>query len=483
MLTTGFVCSIITARLLGPEANGTIAFALWLSLTGALIAELGTGVTLLRILPQLRLQGYDEVARRGFASRLARPIVISTVVLLTLYSIVYWEPGDDHWASLAPITLFITGILFFVQSIGSATQNYLIGEQRLGSFFRLTIIASIFQLAIVLAGALAFGIAGALVGYVAGQVVLFVYTMRILATPRNACGIGIRYLVGSSLLLSAEFIVDSIFLNRLELLFLEHFHGMEVVSYYAVALSLANLALQLPIQLTGSLLPYYSEHLETNRTDKLPIAVFSGVVRSIAYLTLPMSFGLAAISESISVTIYGEAFRPSGNIVALLAFTAPVFVLSRICTLYFYSLGRIRDRLIIATVCSTIMVLGCLALVPSLGGEGAALARFIVFLIMCLIMFAKMKVEGSMKPMFAALAKVMLAAAACGLAAGFVADSWPGAAGLVSAILCGAIVYLVFLRLLKAVPLTDIEVLSKFSARLPALLAAPTSLLLSLMRP
>ena len=40
LLATGFVCSIIAARLLGPEANGIIAFSLWLTTTGALIAEL-----------------------------------------------------------------------------------------------------------------------------------------------------------------------------------------------------------------------------------------------------------------------------------------------------------------------------------------------------------------------------------------------------------------------------------------------------------
>jgi O-antigen/teichoic acid export membrane protein len=51
LLVTGFACSILVARLLGPEANGTIAFALWIGATGSLVAELGTGVLLLRLLP------------------------------------------------------------------------------------------------------------------------------------------------------------------------------------------------------------------------------------------------------------------------------------------------------------------------------------------------------------------------------------------------------------------------------------------------
>ncbi|WP_246697340.1 hypothetical protein [Rhizobium sp. G21] len=68
LLVTGFVCSIVAARLLGPEANGVIAFSLWFATTGALVAELGTGVLLMRMLPKLKVEGYDEKRRRGFAA-------------------------------------------------------------------------------------------------------------------------------------------------------------------------------------------------------------------------------------------------------------------------------------------------------------------------------------------------------------------------------------------------------------------------------
>ncbi|MGO8506874.1 sugar transporter, partial [Rhizobium leguminosarum] len=52
LLLPGFVSSIIPARLLGPEANGIVASSLWLVVTGASIAELGSHITLLKTLPQ-----------------------------------------------------------------------------------------------------------------------------------------------------------------------------------------------------------------------------------------------------------------------------------------------------------------------------------------------------------------------------------------------------------------------------------------------
>ena len=100
--------------------------------------------------------------------------------------------------------------------------------------------------------------------------------LRIAVARRNSCGVGLGYLVSSSLILSAEFINSSIFLNRIELVFLQHYWGIEAVGFYAVGLSLANLALQLPVQLSGSLLPYYSEQMHSQASGKLPVQCLRG---------------------------------------------------------------------------------------------------------------------------------------------------------------------------------------------------------------
>jgi len=472
LLLTGFACSIIAARLLGPEANGIIAFSLWLATTGALVAELGTGVILLRMLPQLRAQGYDAGRRRGFAAFLVTPTLISTAILAGLYWLVFVTSEELHWAATAPSIALVTGILFVIQSVGAFTKNYLIGEQRLDTFVKLTTIASVLQLATVLAGALFYGVEGALIGYAAGQFVLFLYTLTIIFQKRDRCDVPTKFLWSSSLILSAEFVVDSIFLNRIEILFLQQFWSVQLVGFYAVSLSLANLALQLPVQLTGSLLPYYAQRRHSD-DGTLSAEVFSGVIRALSYITLPMSFGLAAISTGLVSAVFGEAFRPAGTIVALLALSSPAFVLMTILTQYLFSIDRAKTRLFAGMVGGAAIVLGCLIAVPWFGGEGAAVARLIGFTLMCLFMIRATGFGRSLSGLYVSLAKVSGAALVVAGTAALVEYIMPGPIGIPVAISAGLLVYPLALRVLKAVPVEDARVLINISGSLPGRLRPP----------
>ncbi|MFL5018731.1 MAG: lipopolysaccharide biosynthesis protein, partial [Rhizobium sp.] len=413
LLLTGFVSSIITARLLGPEANGIVAFSLWLVVTGASIAELGSSITLLKTLPQLSAEGFDARRRRGFAAILVSFMMFSTVVLLALYALFFLTSEKMHWADTAPSVALVTGVLFFIQAIGSFVKFYLIGEKKLGAFFKLTVAVSIVQLAGVAVGAVFYGVEGVLVGYALGQLVLFFATLPILLARRDWCGVSLKYLASSSVILSIQFIIDSIFLNRLELLFLQQFWSVEMVGYYAVGLSIANIALQLPIQMTGSLLPYYSERRHGSDDSTLPVEVFAAVTRSMAYIVLPMSLGLAAISSELVLVVFGEAFRRSGTVVALLALVAPAYTFMQILSLYLLSMDRARSRLNISVIGGLLMVAGCLLIVPRLAAEGAAIVRILVFVAMSMMMIRQTGFGSQLSGLYASLTKVTLASVLC----------------------------------------------------------------------
>lgn len=473
LLVTGFASSIITARLLGPEANGIVAFSLWLVVTGASIAELGSSITLLKTLPQLSAQGFDAKRRLGFASILVTFMLFSTVVLLGLYAIFFLSSEEMHWAETAPSVAVVTGALFFIQAIGSFVKFYLIGEKRLGDFFKLTVAVSLLQLAGVAAGGIFYGVEGVLVGYALGQLVFFIATMPILLTKRDRCGISFSYLASSSIAISAQFLIDSIFINRLELLFLQQFWSVEMVGYYAIGLSVANIALQLPIQMTGSLLPYYSERRHSSSDSTLPVEVFAAVTRSMAYLIMPMSFGLAAISGVLVVTVFGEAFRPSAPVVMLLALAAPAYTFMQILSLYLLSMDRVRDRLRTSVVGAFVMVGGCLLMVPIFAAEGAAIVRIAVFVVMCVIMVRQTGFGNQLSTLYVSLAKVTLAATVCALAALAVLEVAYNSAGLVIAIAAGGIAYFVALRLLRVIPREDAEVMRSILGKLPSAVRGP----------
>lgn len=467
LLVAGFASSVIIARLLGPGASGTIAFSLWLVTTGSLIAELGTGISLLRLLPQLAARGHDFAARRRFAAHLAWPVVFSTVLFTLCYAAVAGFSDSGQWQDLPPDIIAVTGVLFFIQSIGSFSKNYLIGEQRLGTFLKLSLASACMQIICVSLGAWFFGVPGALAGYAAGQFVLFMATALILRSRPDNCGLSMRQVAASSFIVIIEFIVTAVFLARPEIVFLQFFHDPETVGFYAVALSLANLALQLPIQLTGSLLPYYSGHLERNG-GQLPDGVFETVVRNFAYLTFPISFGLAAVAEPLVTSVYGPAFRDAGIMVAILAAAAPANVFLQLCTLYVFSMDRPGIRLKTAIFGAISMALGLLVVVPLYGGEGAAVVRGVVLVGMCIyiVRFTRLSLSaGSVVP---SLVRIGLSALLCAASAYLVTEYIDGLAGVALAIMTGIVVYLPCLRLLRAIDPSDRESLIAVGLKIPA---------------
>jgi O-antigen/teichoic acid export membrane protein len=481
-LTAGFLSAIVIARLLGAEAIGVVAFALWLVTTASQIAELGTGVTLLQILPQLKVKGFNAERRRGFAALLLHPVMAATVLLAAAYAAACWEADNLHWVRTAPSVVLLTGILMFIQSIGSYSKTYFIGEQDLGSFSRVTAATSAIQVVGVALGAYLIGLEGALLGFIAGQIIPFLVGLRISVTRRDSCDISGGYLVSSSAVLILEFIVSAVFLSRPELFFLQQFAGVKAVGFYAVALSLSNIALQLPIQLSGSLLPFYAEKRQ-HADGPVPLHVFEGVVRNFSYITLPMCFGLMAISGPLVISLYGDSFRPSCEIVAALLFGAPLFVFLQVCTLYLFSMDRAKARLRIAVIGSVIMVIGSVAVIPLWGGMGAAVVRDVVFAAMVILMLREMRLGRLSREMYVTVTRVSASAASCALAAWYVSSAIGGISGISLAVVAGAIVYFISLRLLRAVSREDAELLQRLTGNFPGAAGMVSGRILRLIVP
>ena len=465
LLLTGFVSSVVVARFLGPEANGMIAFSLWMVVTGSLIAELGTGISMLRILPQLAARGYDGKARRGFGSFLAWPVTAATLWLSVAATVWLYYQGPSHGLASTPLIALLTGGLFIVQSLGSFAKNYLIGEQQLGFFFRVSTVSAILQVAGVAVGAWYWGVEGALVGYALGQIPLLLTTLNVLRTRPDSCGMQPKQIASTSFLIVIEFIVTAVFLTRPEIVFLQEFRSSEAVGYYAVATSLANLALQLPIQLTGSLVPYYAAHSEKNGSLSSDLLVT--VIRNFAYLTLPMSFGLSAVAEPLVTGIYGPAYREAGIIVSIIAAGVPAAVFLQLCTQYVFSMDRQDLRLRTTVVGAIVMAIGLFATVPFFGGEGAAVMRDLTLVVMgAFIMryIPKSSHNGGIVFRILRIAAAALVTAALAYAS---TRLLPGILGVVVGIAAGMLAYVPALRIMRAVDPVDRTTLSGLAVRVP----------------
>jgi O-antigen/teichoic acid export membrane protein len=197
------------------------------------------------------------------------------------------------------------------------------------------------------------------------------------------------------------------------------------------------------------------------------VAVFDGVVRSFAYITFPLCFGLAAIAHPLVTAVYGAPFAEAGLIVAILAAGSPAYVLGQLVTQYLYSMDRVKIRLAASGVGATLMVIGCLLVVPTWGGAGAATVRGVVFAVIAVLLLTGVGRGAMSAQLPGVLIKVALAGAGCGLAAWPVAEEIGGFAGVVAGILAGAIAYAALLRLLRAVPPEDGAVIDGMLKSLP----------------
>jgi len=459
-LGSGFVCSIAVARLLGPEANGVVASALWLVTTGALVAELGTGVLMLKTLPQLTARGFDATRRLGFAAHLIRPVILATLCLTLLYALSYHEEGVLGWSRPTLAITAIIGALLFVQSIGSFTKNYLIGEQELTSYFRISAAVSLIQTILVIFLAMYYGIAGALIGYLAAQFVPFFKALQIAANRSDNCGISARYLASSSFVLIADFTLNAVFLTRPEFFFLEHFASTESIGFYAIALSVTNIALQLPVQLTGSLLPFYSQAIESE-AGHVSQDSFQGVIRCIAYVTMPMCFGLAAISNSLITSLFGPAFSPAADITVLLLLGVPAYVLWQICSLYLLSMDGALARLKVTIIGALVMMGGGALIIPTFGDNGAALVRSAAVTVMAFAIVFFIRQKHFNLPFLFTMLRITIASCVCGLVAWYVTSVIPGMLGVMAAIFAGMIVYSIVMLLIGALPESDLVMLRR----------------------
>jgi O-antigen/teichoic acid export membrane protein len=465
LLLTGFASSVVVARLLGPEANGMIAFSLWMAVTGSLIAELGTGISMLRILPQLAARGYGDRERRGFGAFLAWPVTAATLGLAIAATVWLHYEGPDHGLASTPVIALLTGGLFITQSLASFAKSFLIGEQRLGIFFRISAVSAVLQVAGVGIGAWYWGVAGALAGYALGQVPLFLTTLGVLSTRPDSCGMQPRQIASTSFLIVIEFIVAAVFLTRPEIVFLQEFRTSEAVGYYAVATSLANLALQLPMQLTGSLVPFYAAHSEKNGSLSSDLLVT--VMRNFAYLTLPMSFGLAAVAEPLVTSIYGPAYREAGIIVTILAAGVPAAMFVQLCTQYVFAMDRQDIRLRTTVVGSIAMAIGLFAATPFLGGEGAAAIRDLTYVVMGAFIIRFIPKSGNNSGIVLRMLRITAAALVTAAVAYGATQVLPGVAGVIAGIVAGALVYVPSLRLMGAVDPADRNTLAGLSVRVP----------------
>jgi O-antigen/teichoic acid export membrane protein len=476
-----FATTIAMARILGVDATGVAAFALWITSLICAVTSLGVYATLTRYLPELR-------SNEDGAQRMARLLLLpyaGTALFVATVSVAVYESNFLHLANILA-NVFVTAdvnlivALYVIQSLATFGLGYIIGQQRFRDFALVAAISNLLQLVIVIVAGSKWGVNGVLFGYIAGWLPFTFICARLrfgkIGVPEQLRNRVLKFTVFSW----ASTLANELVWARLEMAFLGHFWGNGAIGLYSIGFTLASLATQGPLLLTGGLLPYFAEAISSNQHGRAKVRLQTAM-RLVAFFVLPMCFGVAALIPDLLPLMYGDSFA-QGSLSAIILVSSAGLGANVVVPFAFINGMERSDFLFVLNIVGAILsfVLG-LALVSSMGIVGAALARAAVqvYVLSTSLWFLRRRLDCQVPLVH--LGSICISALAGAFVAGLIVSRIPGLPGLVLSVPMAALVYILLVRLLGAIPDEDIESLQALFAHVPPPLKRGTALALSVI--
>ncbi|MCR6497798.1 lipopolysaccharide biosynthesis protein [Shinella sp. CPCC 101442] len=446
-LVAGFLVSVITARVLGPAGSGLVAYAMWVIVCAAAVADRG--------FPQLVLRYVAAVSDRGDNAwaplvRRAFTVFLPAVAVAFLLFLAY---GVHHHVSGAPASWLWIGasLLFLAYTLSAFSIAVARGRGRFGEVAATTVVGSLFQVPVVFAGAVIIGPGGALLGmltrYLPQVFCLARHLDRRTPAPPAALTPEMHAYRRSMWTNDA---IDIVVLTRIEFLVVGYFLGDADIGYFAAAIVFSGLVSQLTLQLSPAFLVGLAARAATDGAAP-PSALYRNCLRFAALFVMPLGIGGAAIIPALIPVVFGADFAPAANAGVLFMLASVPAGLAVVPWSYLAAREQ-GNRLLRVTVASAVLVFILLVIaVPSAGLLGAGSARIIAESLTLGLLLMAVGSHGGPTVPWGALARTFVAASACGGVAFAVTILLPGPVGLPVAVALGALVYAVAARMLRLI--------------------------------
>lgn len=453
-----FLLAVMTARWLGPEGAGRLAYLLFLAEAIATLTGFGLQSSVTRFVADLEGQGQRvkaEALTHWLYSRYLLLAVLGAAILAAV------PPAFGSRAVPADLWLWLGGV-FLAQALGAFYIAYLSGRQRFDLAARLNWYSGLILVAGGMLGTVFFGLAGTLAGYLAGSLPPAVLSLRLLGRAhRNTSPVLDRDL-RSRCLRYAMFawlaaMVSTLVWSRMEVFFLERYWGAQAVAMFTVGITLSALATQGPMLLSGALMPHFAESAGLRDSQALRRAYAAGT-RLLAVLLFPMCLGLASLTPVLLPALYGNAFRPAvPSAMVLIAFSSLAF--AGVASALVYGSGRSWFVAASGLSGAVLSLAGCLLVVPVWGSLGAAWSRSLVQTAMVALGTWYIARKLSCPAPIRALGKTLLAASLAAGSSYLIVSVADGLASVAPAIAAAAVVYLIAVRRLAILEPEDVRVI------------------------
>ena len=448
-LIAGFGSSIIVARVLGVNGSGIVAYALWIMTAATLVSDLGLPQALLRF----AAKGSDS-ERIALLRALTRRFALSTGLLATVmagFAMWRYSTGSPAtaWVWMATAGLFLC-YAYSTLSLGVA--------QGLGHFRQTsvnTVAGCLIQPVSVAVGAVFLGPAGAILGQMVRHLPQALGLRRYFAfeaAPADYSGPSAVNPDARNNWMSGG--LAALLSSRVELAVIGAYLGVTEIGQYAAGATMASMIVQLTFSLAAVLVPLFSSYQDREDSAGL-ICAYQRSLLGLSLLLAPICFGGAAIAPVLVPAMFGEAFRPAGEIGAVLV----AFAFAQVLTTVPYRLMLARERtgvVLHLSVWEGVASMAALLVVtPLWGAMGAAFVKGVTSTVTAIIYLAYCRVALDTPVRIWPLLKIVLSAALCASAAWALLMWKNDLIGLTLSIPVGATTYIVALICLSAIPEED----------------------------
>jgi O-antigen/teichoic acid export membrane protein len=369
----GFLTAVAIARSLGPEGRGVTTLYQNAAGLGFALVSLGVSVGILFFVSK------KEVSPRQALEAGLSITVLSAVVTATAVAAAVLIFGERLRDSGVPFWLLVGAVPLIVQF--RVVESVLRCQGR----FLVVSVLEVLAPVIVLAGLLALGAFGALtIGravtvWTAGQGLPLIWGYAFVGKgdwPRRFAGMALlRKLLGFGILGQLGNVVQT--LNyRLDSYLVLLFVDARGVGLYAIGVSLSEALWLLANSVAVVLVPKLTAADEAYVSQTTPIVCRGTVLASLSGAVL-----LGLLAPWLIPTLFGDAFR--GSVAPLLWLLPGTVALaaSKVLSAYVFSRGRPLINTSIAAATFAATMAGDLALIPTLGVNGAAIASSLAYIL------------------------------------------------------------------------------------------------------
>lgn len=459
----GLVSQIVQPRFLGPEGLGQIqlAFSLWI--VAQVFVSMGTGVYLTLEMARDRQRG----------AKIVGPIIVLRLGAYLLAALAMAAYAAIVGLNRTMIVLLaITGVTMLINVIQDVFASAIVGLEQMG-YVSIATVASKFLYTIVMVIVLTSG--GGVVALAVTTIVQAVLAITFIAYfyrrlepvtfARPADGYRSILRAGSGFMVNG--IVLTLYM-QVDMVVMSLLVDEDALGWYTSADVLTSSMLFIPSLLLIVLFPVFGR---LYAADESSIQLL--LHRAFWVLTLSgvaVGFGMAVIAEPFSVLLFGEDFRETGDVLAVLGLSAPLIFTTMLLGQVCMASGRegFWNRLMgVAVVISVAFDFVFVPIMDRATGNGAvagALGYVVTESMMVVVAVRKISPELFSGPNTIKICKIVTAGALM-----FVA-SWPVREQfLLVPIVVGAVVFVASVFVLRILSEDDRYLLGKLTARIPVL--------------